>query len=49
MQLDRYTVKSQEALDRAQRLARDHSPFRAPARHLLAALLEEPDGTIAGC
>ena len=36
MQLDRYTVKSQEALERAQRLAREHEhqelAARAPAR-----------------
>jgi ATP-dependent Clp protease ATP-binding subunit ClpB len=47
MQLDRYTVKSQEALERAQRLARDHSHSELQPEHLLAALLEEPDGTIA--
>ena len=47
MQLDRYTVKSQEALDRAQRLARDHSHSELQPEHLLEALLEESDGTIA--
>jgi ATP-dependent Clp protease ATP-binding subunit ClpB len=48
MRLDRYTVKSQEALERAQRLAREHSNQELQAEHLLVALLDEADGTIAG-
>ena len=47
MQLDRYTVKSQEALERAQRIARDRSHQELQPEHLLAALLEEPEGTVA--
>src|SRR5262245_59718305 len=47
MKLDRYTVKSQEALDRAQRLARKRGHPELAPEHLLAALLAEPEGTIA--
>jgi len=48
MQLDRYTVKSQEALERAQRLARDHGHQELSPEHLLVALLEDAEGTVAG-
>ena len=48
MNLDRYTVKSQEALDRAQRLARERGNPELLPEHMLAALLTEPEGTIAG-
>jgi ATP-dependent Clp protease ATP-binding subunit ClpB len=47
MQLDRYTVKSQEALERAQRLAREHDHQELEPEHLLAALLQEAEGTVA--
>ena len=47
MRPDRYTVKSQEALERAQRLARERGQQRIEALHLLAALLQEPGGTVA--
>ena len=47
MNLDRYTVKSQEALDRAQRLARERGNPELSPEHLLAAMLAEPEGTIA--
>ncbi len=47
MRLDRYTVKSQEALERAQRLARERSHQELRPEHLLAALLDEPEGTVA--
>ena len=40
MRLDHFTVKSQEALERAQRLAREHDHQELTADHLLAALLE---------
>ena len=44
MQADRFTVKSQEAVAAAQRLAAEHrNPEVAPA-HLLLALLEQEDG-----
>ena len=47
MQLDRFTVKSQEALERSQRLARDQSHQELQPEHLLAALLEEREGPVA--
>jgi ATP-dependent Clp protease ATP-binding subunit ClpB len=47
MRPDRFTVKSQEALERAQRLARDRGHQQVEALHLLAALLQEPGGTVA--
>jgi ATP-dependent Clp protease ATP-binding subunit ClpB len=46
MQQDRFTIKSQEAVAAAQRLASEHSnPEVAPA-HLLAVLLEQEDGVV---
>src|ERR687897_241887 len=46
MQEDRFTIKSQEAVAAAQRLASEHSnPEVAPA-HLLLALLEQDDGIV---
>ncbi|MFI5371649.1 MAG: ATP-dependent chaperone ClpB [Candidatus Eisenbacteria bacterium] len=48
MHPDRYTVKSQEAIERAQRLARDHGHQELTPEHLLVALLEDPEGTTAG-
>jgi ATP-dependent Clp protease ATP-binding subunit ClpB len=47
MALDKYTVKSQEALERAQRIAREHGHQELQASHLLAALLQDPEGTVA--
>ena len=41
MDLDRYTVKSREALERLQRIARDRSHQELRPEHLLAALLAE--------
>ena len=46
MQQDRFTIKSQEAVAAAQRLASERSnPEVAPA-HLLAALLEQEEGVV---
>ncbi|HET8975767.1 MAG TPA: Clp protease N-terminal domain-containing protein, partial [Solirubrobacterales bacterium] len=46
MQQDRFTIKSQEAVAAAQRLASENSnPELAPA-HLLAALLDQDDGVV---
>ncbi len=46
MQADRFTIKSQEAVTAAQRLAAAHrNPEVAPA-HLLLALLEQEDGMV---
>jgi ATP-dependent Clp protease ATP-binding subunit ClpB len=47
MRLDRFTVKSQEALERAQRLARDHAHPEFEPLHLLASLLAEHEGIVA--
>ena len=47
MDLDRFTVKSREALERAQRIARDRSHQELRPEHLLAALLDERAGTVA--
>ena len=47
MKSDRYTVKSQEALELAQRLARERGHQELQAEHLLAALLQESGGTVA--
>ncbi|MCE9626448.1 MAG: ATP-dependent chaperone ClpB, partial [Candidatus Eisenbacteria bacterium] len=46
MDLERFTVKSREALERAQRIARDRSHQELRPEHLLAALLEEREGTV---
>ena len=47
MKSDRYTVKSQEALELAQRLARERGHQELQTGHLLAALLQESGGTVA--
>jgi ATP-dependent Clp protease ATP-binding subunit ClpB len=44
MRFDRFTVKSQEALEHAQRLARDHGHQELQPEHLLVALLEDSEG-----
>src|SRR6058998_2720291 len=47
MQPDRFTIKSQEALQAAQRLANErHNPQTTP-EHLLAVLLEQDGGLVA--
>src|SRR5438270_2359366 len=46
MQPDRFTIKSQEALEAAQRLADErHNPQTTP-EHLLGVLLEQPEGIV---
>ena len=47
MRLDRYTVRSQESLELAQKLARDSSHPELAPEHLLAALLSDAGGTIS--
>ncbi|HKQ59143.1 MAG TPA: ATP-dependent chaperone ClpB [Candidatus Eisenbacteria bacterium] len=47
MKLDRFTIKSQEALERAQRLAAERHHQELRPEHLLAALLEDAQGTVA--
>jgi ATP-dependent Clp protease ATP-binding subunit ClpB len=46
MKLDRFTIKSQEAIERAQRLASERSHQELRPEHLLAALLEDAGGTV---
>ncbi len=47
MDPERYTVKSREAIERAQKLARERHHQELQPEHLLAALLQEQGGTIA--
>jgi ATP-dependent Clp protease ATP-binding subunit ClpB len=46
MDFDRYTIKSREAVERAQRLARERGHQALEPEHLLAALLAEGEGTV---
>src|SRR5947209_18292983 len=46
MQLDRFTIKSQEALQAAQELADERRNPRTAPEHLLAVLLEQQDGIV---
>jgi ATP-dependent Clp protease ATP-binding subunit ClpB len=46
MQLDRLTIKSQEALQEAQRIARNYSHQEVDGEHLLLALLTQPESLI---
>ncbi|MBI5171106.1 MAG: AAA family ATPase [Candidatus Eisenbacteria bacterium] len=45
MNIERFTVKSREAIDRAQRIARERAHQELQPEHLLAALLQEEAGT----
>ena len=47
MQADRFTIKSQEALAAAQRLAGARGNPEVAPHHLLAALLEQDGGIVA--
>ncbi len=47
MRMERFTVKSQEAVERMQRLARERGHQTLEPEHLLAALLAEPEGITA--
>src|ERR1700747_3891880 len=46
MQLDRFTIKSQEALQAAQRLADERRNPQTMPEHLLAVLLEQEGGIV---
>ena len=46
MQLDRFTIKSQEAIQAALRLAEERRNPQATPEHLLAVLLEQQDGIV---
>src|SRR5690242_2381301 len=46
MKIDRFTEKANEALGRAQEIARENNHSQVDAEHLLAALLEQGDGIV---
>lgn len=46
MNFERFTQRSREAVDRAQRLAREHAHQELRPEHLLAALAAEEGGTV---
>ena len=46
MRLDRFTIKAQEALEQAQRLAQSRSHQQVAVPHLLKALAEQKDGVV---
>ncbi|HUR47619.1 MAG TPA: Clp protease N-terminal domain-containing protein, partial [Candidatus Saccharimonadales bacterium] len=46
MQFDRFTIKTQEALQGAQSVAQRNSNQEIDGEHLMLALLEQPDGLI---
>jgi ATP-dependent Clp protease ATP-binding subunit ClpB len=46
MQQDRFTIKSQEAVAAAQRLATEHSNPEAAPAHLLLALVDQDEGVV---
>jgi len=46
MQLDKFTIKSQEALQAAQALAESHGQQEMLSQHLLAAILQQADGVV---
>ncbi|GAB4342491.1 MAG: ATP-dependent chaperone ClpB [Desulfobulbaceae bacterium] len=46
MQLDKFTLKSQEAIQAAQSLAREHGNQEIQPEHLLKAILEQPEGVV---
>ena len=48
MQPDRFTIKSQEAIQAAQRLANERRNPEITPEHLLAVLLEQDDGIVPG-
>ncbi len=47
MNVDRFTIKSQEALQAAQRLAEERRNPQTRPEHLLAVLLEQDAGVVA--
>ena len=44
---DKFTIKAQEAVQRAQELAADRGNPQIDALHLLAAMLDESEGLVA--
>src|SRR3974377_2401546 len=48
MQQDRFTIKSKEALQDAQRIAREHSHQEVDGEHLLLAMIGQAESLIPG-
>ena len=46
MNFDKFTIKSQEAIQKAQQIAGEHSHQQIGAEHLLLAMLSEKEGTV---
>ena len=46
MRLDRFTIKAQESMADAQRIASEYGNQEIAPEHLLAALLEQEEGII---
>ena len=46
MRLDRFTIKAQEALEGAQRLAQERAHQQVGPVHLLHALISQPEGIV---
>ena len=49
MQPDKFTIKSQEAIQAAQRLAHERGNPEITPEHLLAVLLEQEGGIVGPC
>jgi len=48
MQMDRFTIKAQEALQAAQNIAREQSHQELDCEHLLLALMQQPESIVPG-
>jgi len=46
MQIDKFTIKAQEAISRAQNIASEYGHQNIDDLHLMAALLEQEDGIV---
>ena len=46
MTFDKFTIKSQEAIQQAQQIANEHSHQQVETEHLLLALVYNPEGTV---
>ena len=49
MQMDKFTIKAQEAVGQAQQLAQQKDHPEITPLHLLAALVGETDGVVRRC
>ena len=47
MQFDKFTLKSQEAIQAAQQLAAENGNQEITSAHLAQTILEQPDGVVA--